>query len=257
MNEAAGNRDNNRKRRAVENIRSRALDRLRRSLKPAINAGGHGDQIPEWMVPHVTPMSHEKAADKNMVESYVRKDLPPEQEVQFEAHYFECPDCAESVALEQSLLLSRPQPWWRRLAFPVLTPATAALFALVAFQNFYSIPSLKARLARLSVPQANTVITAHPVQMGIQDGELLTTPSATIELILPTGARSPLYRIELLGEGKEPVSLVVPTPHGSRLSLRVATETLGHGSYNVLVYGLEKHTSSDGPKIGQYYFNIQ
>ena len=75
-------------------------------------------------------MSHEKAADKNMVESYVRKDLPPEQEVQFEAHYFECPDCAETVALEQSLLVSRPQPWWRR-AFPVLTPATAALLALV------------------------------------------------------------------------------------------------------------------------------
>jgi hypothetical protein len=202
-------------------------------------------------------MSHEEATDKNMAELYVRKDLPPEQEVQFEAHYFECPDCAEAVALEESLLSSGPQPWWRRLAFPILTPVTAALLALVAFQNYYSIPSLKAQLALLSGPQTNTVITAHPIQMGIQDGESLRTPSATIELTLPTGARAPFYRVELLGQGKEPLSLVVPKPQGSRLSLHVATETFGHGSYRVLVYGLEKHSSTDGQKLGQYYFNIQ
>ena len=208
---------------------------------------------------NLTPMSHKEVVDKNVVELYVRKELSPERELQFEAHYFECRDCAESVAAEQEQrpLFSRPQPWWRHLAFPVLTPVTATLLALVAFQNFYSIPSLKAQLEVLSVPQPNTVITAHPVQMGVQDGESLRTPSATIELILPTGARSPFYRVDLLGQGKEPLSLVVPTPQGSRLSLHVTTEALGHGSYSVLVYGLEKHSSSDGQKIGQYYFNIQ
>jgi hypothetical protein len=204
-------------------------------------------------------MSHEEVIDRNIVQLYVRRDLSPEREHRFETHYFECRDCAEAVALEQSLraLSSRPEPWWRRLAFPILAPATATLLALVAFQNFYSIPSLKAQLALLSVPQANTVITAHPVQMGIQDGEPLSTPSATIELILPTGPRSPFYRVELLGQGREPVSLVVPTPQGSRLSLHVTRETLGHGSHSVSVYGLDKHGSSDGPKNGQYYFNIQ
>jgi methionine-rich copper-binding protein CopC len=208
---------------------------------------------------NLTPMSHKEVVDKNVVESYVRKELSPERELQFEAHYFECRDCAEAVAAEQEQrpVFSRPQPWWRRLAFPVLTPVTAALFALAVFQNFYSIPSLKAQLALLSVPQANTVITAHPVQMGIQDGESLRTPSATIELILPTGTRSPFYKVELLGQGREPLKLMVPTPQGSRLSLHVTTETLGHGSYSVLVYGLEKQSSSDGQKIGQYYFNLQ
>jgi Putative zinc-finger len=212
-------------------------------------------------------MSHKEVLDKNVVELYVRKELSPERELQFEAHYFECRDCADAVAAEQDLLYLRPEPqdslfsrsepWWRSLALPILTPVTAVLLTLVAFQNFYSIPSLRAQLALLSVPQANTVITAHPVQMGIQDGEPLRTPSATIELILPTGARSPFYRVELLGQGKEPLSLVVPTPQGSRLSLHVNKETLGHGSYSVFVYGLEKHSSNAGQKIGQYYFNIQ
>jgi Putative zinc-finger len=216
---------------------------------------------------NLTPMSHEEVIDNNVVELYVGKDLSPERELQFEAHYFECRDCAEAVAAEQESLhsrpepqdslFSRPEPWWRRLAFPILTPVTAALLALIAFQNFYSIPSLKTQLALLSVPQANTVITAHPVEMGVQEGEPLRTPSATIELTLPAGARSPFYRVDLLGQGKEPLSLVVPTPQGSRLSLHVTTETLGHGSYSVLVYGLEKHSSPDGQKIGQYYFNIQ
>jgi hypothetical protein len=76
-------------------------------------------------------------------------------------------------------------------------------------------------------------------------------------LTLPAGARSPFYRVELLGQGKQPLSLVVPAPQGSRCSLHVSAETLGHGSYSVLVYGLDKQSSSDGQKIGQYYFNIQ
>jgi hypothetical protein len=204
----------------------------------------------------LTPMSHEEIIEKNVVELYVRKNLSPERELQFEAHYFECRDCAEAVAEEQSLLFSEPVPWWRSLAFPILTPVTAALVALVTFQNFYSIPSLKAKLALLSVPQANTVITAHPVQMGVQESEPLRTPSTTIELILPAAARSPFYRVELLGQGREPLSLVVPTPQGSRLSLHVTSETLGHGSYSVFVYELENHSSPDGQKIGQYYFAV-
>ena len=87
---------------------------------------------------NLTPMSHEEVIEKNVVELYVRKDLSPERELQFEAHYFECRDCAEAVAAEQEeseavavererrLLPPRPQQWWRRLAFPILTPVTAA-----------------------------------------------------------------------------------------------------------------------------------
>jgi len=32
---------------------------------------------------------------------------------------------------------------------------------------------------------------------------------------------------------------------------------LNAGAYNVFVYGLATQDAKDGPKIGQYYFNIQ
>jgi len=222
-----------------------------RNLKNKANLSGFENQ---------TPMSHEEAIDLNAVEMYVLKDLPPEEELRFEEHYFACQECARAVAVEQTLTSVAPpkaQPWWRRLAFPVLIPATAALLAVAAFQTFHSIPSLEAQLAALSAPQANTAITAHPVQLGTQSGESIKTPSVTVELNLPVGAASPFYRVELLGEGKPPVSQVIPAPEGSRLSLHVTSQTLGRGSFNVLVYGLAMPDSRDGPQIGQYQFKIQ
>jgi hypothetical protein len=207
-----------------------------------------------------TPMSHEEALDLNAVELYVLKELPPEEELRFEEHYFACRECARAVAVVQTLASAAPplaQPWWRRLAFPVLIPATAALLAIAAFQTFHSIPYLEAQLAALSAPQANTAITAHPVQLGAEGGEPIKTPSVTIELNLPVGAASAFYRVEILGEGKIPVSQVIPAPEGSRLSLHVMSLTLGHGSFNVLVYGLAMPDSKDGPQIGQYQFKIQ
>jgi hypothetical protein len=131
--------------------------------------------------------------------------------------------------------------------------------ALAAFQTFHSIPRLKAQIAELSEPQANTVITAHQVEKGTLSGEPVRTPSVTVEVNLPPGAASPFYRVDILGEGKLPLSQVVPEPRGqsSRLSVQVLSKTLGHGSFNVLVYGLTTPDSREGPQAGQYYFNIE
>jgi len=204
------------------------------------------------------PMSHEEALEINAVEMYILRELAEEEKQRFEAHYFECHECAQAVAVEQTLTAAapRPEPWWRRLAFPVLIPVAASFMALAAFQTFHSIPSLKAQIAQLSAPEANTVITAHPVELGTPSGEAIKTPSVTVELNLPPGAASPFYRVDILGEGKPPLSQVLPEPKGSRLSEHVPTKTLGHGSFNVLVYGLTTPDSREGPQAGQYHFNI-
>jgi hypothetical protein len=190
---------------------------------------------------------------------YVLKELTPEEELRFEEHYFGCQECARAVAVEGALSEVAPpkaEPWWRRLAFPMLIPATAALACVIAFQNLHSIPALEAQLAQLSEPQANTVITAHRLELGNEVGEPVKTPSVTVELILPAGATSPFYRLELSGQGKSPISQVVPAPRGSRLSLQAPSQKLGHGSFNVLVYGLTSVDLKDGTEIGQYQFNI-
>jgi hypothetical protein len=202
------------------------------------------------------PMSHEEAVEVNAVELYVLKDLTPEQELRFEEHYFECQECANAVSIEQSLLANAAyeearQPWWRRWAFPVLTPVTTILLALVGYQSF--------ELQQLSYPLPNTIIVAQAAMKGgTEDSKLIGTPSITIEINLPPDeSPSHFYRVILLGEGRQPLSQVLPGPEGSRLSMQVLSRSLGTGAYNVLVYGLASQDAKDGPKIGQYYFNIQ
>jgi hypothetical protein len=85
----------------------------------------------------------------------------------------------------------------------------------------------------------------------------MATPSVTVEVTLPSGAASPYYRVDILGEGRPPLSQVLPEPRGSRLSVHVPSKTLGRGSFNVLVYGLSTPDSREGPQAGEYRFNIQ
>jgi hypothetical protein len=201
-------------------------------------------------------MSHEEAADMNAVEMYVLKDLTPDEERRFEEHYFTCQECACGVAVEQALVThagvaTARQSWWRRWAFPVLTPVTAALLGLVAFQGV--------ELSKLDKPLPNTDVLAEPlVKSATEKSKSIATASVTIEVNLPDEAPPfPFYRLVLLGEGKAPVSQVLPAPEGSRLSMQVLSRTLSSGSYNVSVFGLPKHDAQDGSRLGQYSFQIQ
>ena len=204
------------------------------------------------------PMSHQEATALDAVELYVLQDLTPEQELRFEAHYFECEECAHAVAVEQALLEvapPEPQPWWRRLAFPVLVPATAALLGLAGVESFYAIPSLKAEVADLTAPQATAEITAHEIQLGDEKSEAVHTPSVTVGLPLHGGATFPFYRVKLSDEGKPAGSLVLPAPSVSRLSLHLTKPA--PGSYAVFVCGIVKQDSTDCPQAWQYHFNIR
>lgn len=205
---------------------------------------------------HYTPMSHEEAASMNAVEMYVLKELTQEEERRFEEHYFTCQECACGVAVEQALAanagpVTAIEPWWRRWAFPVLTPITAALLGLVSFQGI--------ELSKLGQPLPNTVILAQPLVKGSAgDVKSIITPSVTIEVNLPPDQSPfPYYRVSYFGDGKTPVSQVLPAPEGSRLSVQLLTRSLNDGSYNLLVFGLASKDSKNGTQIGEYFFNIQ
>jgi hypothetical protein len=223
-----------------------------RNLKNESDSGDYQD---------AEPMSHGEAISRNAVQLYVNNKLSPDQELRFEEHYFECPECAEAVAAQQDRLsaaaAASPQTWWRRFSFAVLVPVSAALLALATFQNVVTLPSLRTQLAQLTAPQANTVIVAHQVLLGSPLGETIKTPSVSVEMKLPDDVSSPYYRVEFVSEAKRSLSQVVPAPDGQRLSLHIPSQTLGHGSFNVTVYGLATQESKPGPPIGQYHFNIQ
>lgn len=69
------------------------------------------------MTDDAEPMSHEEAEEIHAVEGYLLNDLTEEQRSRFEAHYFDCPICAEAVSAGQELLegVRHPQSWWKRL----------------------------------------------------------------------------------------------------------------------------------------------
>jgi hypothetical protein len=217
-------------------------------------------------------MSHEKAADKNMVESYVRKDLPPEQEVQFEAHYFECPECAETVALEQSLPVSRPQPWWRRRAFPVLTPATAVLLALrpwstapalaalalagvTAYQALVVIPALRGQLRDTLLPQPVASYVMPPISRG--DARALKIPEGvrfyTIYMDPTWEGSFAAYLCSVQDEsGSTRFSIRLPgPPPGKPVQILMARSLLPSGRYTVVIRNAAE-TSNPEAELARY-----
>ncbi len=76
-----------------------------------------GDPSTVSMNDDAEPMSHEEAEEVHAVEGYLLNDLTEWQRARFEAHYFECQECAEAICAGQALLdgIRHPQPWWKRL----------------------------------------------------------------------------------------------------------------------------------------------
>ena len=207
----------------------------------------------------------------NAVDLYLLNELTEEERRRFEEHYFDCATCAEAVEAGQTFVHGiRPVPEavpWRslllaRLGKPMLVPAwrqwayggiTALSVIAVAWQNFYPVSAQKV--------QANTVIQARELEKG-EDSEkayTLRTPSATVELNLPSDAEFPLYRVIIESDHTKPLQAVVAPARefDRRLSLKIAPESLSSGRFTVKVEGLRDAQSKDVSKVGQYYFIVK
>ena len=125
-------------------------------------------------------MDHGEATQMMAAERYLLDELSPEQRDAFEQHLFCCPDCAlyiragaafinearsqlskDAIAPAASPPASLPRqkksPWswlWQP-AFAV--PVFATLLAVVAFQNFSTIPSLRRSATEPRVLYSNPI----------------------------------------------------------------------------------------------------
>lgn len=107
-------------------------------------------------------MDHSEAVRLHAVEKYVLKELPPEQQEEFEAHYFDCAECARDLqalftflSVSRKVLEEQPEPidpststaapragWFSWLRPVIAVPAMAAMAAILIFQNVVTIPGL-------------------------------------------------------------------------------------------------------------------
>lgn len=144
-------------------------------------------------------MNHADAEALGAVEKYYLGELGVAERDEFEAHYFECAECASQLqaleavrgTLREPLVAeAAPQrPWVEkpgvaRWAFA----ASLLLAAVVSYQNLYTLPQL-----RQSVQRPRLITTIQP------DVRYRGTPAAAMEfrvpLQFPPGYAS--YRIEL------------------------------------------------------------
>jgi len=224
-------------------------------------------------------MDHSEAASLMATEKYLLDELPPDLREQFEAHLFDCHECAldvraASVFLEQTKaalatpaltplptrIQSRPG-WfaWLRPAFAV--PAFAALLLVIGYQNFVTYPALKNAVAQNKVPQ---ILTAAPLLSSATRGS--NAPAITIRpgepFLLPldipsqNGDGVSSYRIELQNpSGGVEWSLAV-SAEAARNSLPLwAPGVSKAGQYEVVVAAL----NPKGEKVSEvrYAFDLQ
>jgi hypothetical protein len=107
-------------------------------------------------------MDHQEAIQSNTLEKYILGELSADLREQFEAHYFDCPECAENLKSLSSFVsagricfeeanaakdMSRgPIAQWSWLAWlkpAIAAPAILVLAAVILFQAAGTIPPLK------------------------------------------------------------------------------------------------------------------
>jgi len=113
-------------------------------------------------------MEHHDVMKGSLVEKYLLAELSPTEQEDFEAHYFDCEECALDLRLTDAFLehtrselkafpdvsaepRGRILPFLPRPAWVI--PALAAMLLLLVYQNMVVYPGLKHEVASLSQPE--------------------------------------------------------------------------------------------------------
>ena len=196
-------------------------------------------------------MTHDESTRNQTSERYLLGDLSPEARDAFEAHYFDCPECAEDVRLGMVLADNAKASFEdpelrRRRAEPVAAERTprlswlrlpswasalaACVFAAVAGYDSWEVRQLQQpQIVSSTVLRAASRGEAQVIPIGPQERFF----ELTLDADLPPGA-SAGYRCEVLSDsGASVASVVVPatTAGTGPLRLRLASGRFSSGRY--------------------------
>jgi hypothetical protein len=223
-------------------------------------------------------MDHQEALRRGAVEKYLLNEMPQPEGDEFEAHFFECQECAADLrataafldAAKKELRRSRqptPAPralkklWFDFLWRPAFAgPAFALLLLVVAYQNVVVLPRFAGETAQLKNPE---ILTSLSLIGGNSRGGVV--PSATvakgqpllISLDIPTAGRFSSYACVLVA----PTGAVVwrlpvsPTQAKDTVAIRVPSGLLRRGDYRLIVQG---HANAGGESVdlASYRFTL-
>lgn len=213
-------------------------------------------------------MEHHDAVRTLAAERYLLEEMSDPEREEFEAHYFECPTCAESVRTGAALadaaraghvpagrapVEGTSRPGWSFAAFAPL--AAAAALALVAgYQTFVTVPGLR---RQLDAPQALAPIAVPPVSRG--EGVVIpldrTGGAVALALDINTGALSTQLVYDLRTDSGDVVlsGLAPVPPQGTPLLLLFPGKSLTSGQYAIVV----RDSASPAQEVGTYRFIVR
>ena len=224
-------------------------------------------------------MDHDVVVREKMTERYLLDELDPEARDQFEAHYFECQDCANDVRagaafIDQSKVVLSENPaevrgtvanashqkpnWfaWLRPAFAA--PALALLLAVVGYQNLVMYP----RLAK--GPNRPQVLAFAPLNIatygsGNQTISVLRGKGFGLLVRIPSDGSFAQYTADLYNPaGRLEWSLTIPSASvhdQDQWLLEVPAGDREAGTYTLAVRGTT--AAGDRKDIGQKAFELQ
>ena len=187
-------------------------------------------------------MNHADAVALGAVEKYFLGELSVAERDEFEAHYFECADCASQLqALEAmrgtlrdtslAVLPAPPAPWWQRPAGARWAWAASVLFAgIIGYQNLVVVPQL-----RTAAHQPRLIATVQPdVQFRGS-----TSPSMQFRVPLQFPPGFARYRIELQSATGTPLSTLHVSAGEAAASegIGFARTAQQSGNLQVVLYG--------------------
>jgi|SRR5579862_5199453 len=205
-------------------------------------------------------LEHEEAIRLQAAEKYVSHRLPPPQRDAFEAHFFDCPECAEEVRWEQIFMANgraavRPPPadprptvlplpvrpgWFERLRLwrPAMELSLAGNLALAAAVVLLAV--MPGRQVPIPAQWTGQEYFAPGPAHGDEDVHRLPPAVPVYQVHFPSlGSQSYSYEVLNSNGGRElSGSLSGPPAGASSLRLTVAIASLPPGVHTLVVHGM-------------------
>jgi hypothetical protein len=206
-------------------------------------------------------MNHDDARRLSAAERYLLRDLDEDLRDEFEAHFFECTDCATDVRSGAAMLDQMKVELAREGAAGVkavdgreakklffLRPAwaagaIAAMLLVIGYQNLVEMPHLKTELASLNSPEVlPTVSLVDGVSRSdrLPSAEIKRAEPVLLAVDIPTDDRYSSYEVSVLDAAGKPAWTMPITAQQAKdtLSIEMPGKELDAGTHTLVIEGL-------------------
>lgn len=230
-------------------------------------------------------MDHIEAIQSGATEKYLLGELTDLDREAFEAHFFECQECAAGIeagftfvegakqvlpwhkAEEPRRLLAQPSPRgtrWLSWLQPAYGLAAALLLGVVIYQSAFRIPKLQQELAVVTQPRVlDTHIALSPVSRGSEAEQPAagTNAPVVLDFDLPPDGRFTSFLCKIQDEsGKTRYSVpLAATQVKDTVHLLIPASVLPAGKYVLIAEGQmpSNGSSSEPTEIAHYPFRLE